>query len=167
MANDFIKEEKVAFDTVLEGFEDYLSISKHVNVYRPDQVTMERSSDIIWRPVPNIAQSHDGTDATANFDEATELAVPATIGYSKHSTAIMTATELRDALQEGRLGMAAKQKLASDINASTAGFVRGQAMVCLLLGTFYAVALTMAGLNFGLLIGIVLLMVFRVIPLGF
>ena len=118
MANDFIKEEKVAFDTVLEGFEDYLSISKHVNVYRPDQVTMERANDIIWRPVPYIAQSHDGTDATANFDEAAELAVPATIGYSKHSTAIMTATELRDALQEGRLGMAAKQKLASDINVA-------------------------------------------------
>jgi hypothetical protein len=30
----------------------------------------------------------------------------------------MTATELRDALQEGRLGDAAKQKLASDINVA-------------------------------------------------
>ena len=106
----------------MEGFEDYLSISKHVNVYRPDQVTMERANDIIWRPVPYIAQSHDGTDATANFDEAAELAVPATIGYSKHSTAIMTATELRDALQENRLGQAAKQKLASDINVALVNF---------------------------------------------
>ncbi|MEP9352079.1 AI-2E family transporter [Xanthobacter sp. KR7-65] len=45
--------------------------------------------------------------------------------------------------------------LARAMDAAVAGFVRGQAMVCLLLGTFYAVALTMAGLNFGLLIGIV------------
>lgn len=47
------------------------------------------------------------------------------------------------------------RELARSMDMAVAGFVRGQAMVCLLLGTFYAVALTMAGLNFGLLIGIV------------
>jgi predicted PurR-regulated permease PerM len=41
------------------------------------------------------------------------------------------------------------------VNETLAGFVRGQATVCLLLGTFYAVALSMAGLNFGLVIGLV------------
>jgi predicted PurR-regulated permease PerM len=35
-----------------------------------------------------------------------------------------------------------------------AGFVRGQMTVCLILGTFYAVALMLVGLNFGLLIGL-------------
>ncbi|MFS8039259.1 AI-2E family transporter [Xanthobacter sp. AM11] len=45
--------------------------------------------------------------------------------------------------------------LAKSMDMAVAGFVRGQAMVCLLLGTFYAVSLSMAGLNFGLLIGIV------------
>lgn len=45
--------------------------------------------------------------------------------------------------------------LARNMDMAVAGFVRGQALVCLLLGTFYAVALSMAGLNFGLLIGIV------------
>ena len=43
--------------------------------------------------------------------------------------------------------------LFRDMNAATAGFVRGQGSVCILLGTFYAVALSLAGLNFGLLIG--------------
>ncbi|MFG1377563.1 AI-2E family transporter [Xanthobacter autotrophicus] len=47
------------------------------------------------------------------------------------------------------------RSLACAMDMAVAGFVRGQATVCLLLGTFYAVALTMAGLNFGLLIGIV------------
>lgn len=118
MANSFNKEERIAFETLLEGFEDALVMSRQVSKYSPDQVMMERANDIIWRPVPFIAQSHDGTDATANFDEATQLSVPATIGYAKHSTAILTATELRDALQENRLGQAAKQKLASDINVA-------------------------------------------------
>src|SRR5215203_5946747 len=34
-----------------------------------------------------------------------------------------------------------------------AGFIRGQAAVCLVLGTFYAVGLSLIGLNFGALIG--------------
>jgi predicted PurR-regulated permease PerM len=43
--------------------------------------------------------------------------------------------------------------IASDIDLAIAGFVRGQAAVCLLLGTFYAVGLSLIGLNFGALIG--------------
>ena len=45
--------------------------------------------------------------------------------------------------------------LAREIDAAIAGFVRGQSAVCLILGTFYAVALTLTGLNFGLLIGLI------------
>ena len=43
----------------------------------------------------------------------------------------------------------------TDINTAVAGFVRGQGTVCLALGLFYAAGLTIAGLNFGLLIGLV------------
>jgi predicted PurR-regulated permease PerM len=41
------------------------------------------------------------------------------------------------------------------MNNAIAGFVRGQTAVCLILGSFYAVALTLTGLSFGLLIGLV------------
>src|SRR5213078_984375 len=44
--------------------------------------------------------------------------------------------------------------LGREINAAIAGFVRGQSGVCLILGAYYAVALTLVGLNFGLLIGL-------------
>lgn len=117
-ANEFNKEEKVAFEDILEGFNDAQVLSRNVSKYNTDQVSMERANDIIWRPQPYVAQSHDGSDATANFNSATQLAVPATIGHRKHSTALLTDTELRDLLQEGRLGDAAKQKLASDINVA-------------------------------------------------
>ncbi len=43
--------------------------------------------------------------------------------------------------------------LAGEMDAAVAGFVRGQVSVCLILGSFYAVALVLVGLNFGLLIG--------------
>jgi predicted PurR-regulated permease PerM len=45
--------------------------------------------------------------------------------------------------------------LAREMDDAIAGFVRGQTAVCLILGSFYAVSLTFAGLNFGLLIGLV------------
>jgi len=47
------------------------------------------------------------------------------------------------------------RSLAKEIDAAIAGFVRGQTAVCLILGSFYAVALSLTGLNFGLLIGLV------------
>jgi predicted PurR-regulated permease PerM len=47
------------------------------------------------------------------------------------------------------------RRLAREIDGTIAGFLRGQSGVCLILGSFYAVGLTLAGLNFGLLIGLV------------
>ncbi|MBL4748262.1 MAG: AI-2E family transporter [Magnetovibrio sp.] len=41
-----------------------------------------------------------------------------------------------------------------EIDATIAGFVRGQATVCLALGVIYATGLTLIGLDFGLLIGL-------------
>ncbi len=43
--------------------------------------------------------------------------------------------------------------LAREIDAVLAGFVRGQVSVCVILGTFYSVALMIAGLQFGLVVG--------------
>ncbi|MBN9066663.1 MAG: AI-2E family transporter [Rhizobiaceae bacterium] len=44
--------------------------------------------------------------------------------------------------------------IARDIDRSIAGFVRGQGTLCLILGIYYALGLTVLGLNFGLLIGL-------------
>lgn len=119
MAHDFSKEEVVAFENLLEGFQDALIMSKHVSTYRgPDKVSMERADDTFWRPQPFIARSFDGQDQSANFQQFTGMSVPATIGFEKSVPWIMTATELRDALAEGRLGVSARQKIASDINVS-------------------------------------------------
>lgn len=47
------------------------------------------------------------------------------------------------------------RRLAREIDAAISGFVRGQTLVCLILGLYYAIALTITGLNFGLLIGLI------------
>ncbi len=47
------------------------------------------------------------------------------------------------------------RKLARDVDAVIASFIRGMGTVCLILGTYYAVALMAVGLNFGLAVGFV------------
>ena len=54
----------------------------------------------------------------------------------------------RDHLQEIR-------ELAREIDKVLAGFVRGQLTVCAILGAFYAVALMLVGLQFGLIVGLI------------
>jgi len=126
MPNGFSKEERVAFENILEGFQDALVLSRNVAVFNTDQTTMERTNNVMWRPQPYIATSYAGTDMTTNFDDYTQLSVPATIGFARSVPFVLTATELRDALQEGRLGDAAKQKLASDINVSVMNVAANQ-----------------------------------------
>lgn len=45
------------------------------------------------------------------------------------------------------------RKQVREIDDRLSGFLRGQALVCLILGTIYAVGLTAVGLDFGLLVG--------------
>jgi predicted PurR-regulated permease PerM len=46
------------------------------------------------------------------------------------------------------------RKLLQEIDGRMAGFLRGQALVCVLLGIFYAAGLTVVGLHYGLIIGL-------------
>ncbi|WP_370401878.1 AI-2E family transporter [Sulfitobacter sp. JB4-11] len=47
------------------------------------------------------------------------------------------------------------RQLAADIDETLASFIRGMGTVCLILGTYYAIALMVVGLQFGLVVGFV------------
>ena len=47
------------------------------------------------------------------------------------------------------------ENLVREIDRALAGYLRGQMTVCVILGVYYAIGLTLAGLNFGILIGAV------------
>jgi len=44
--------------------------------------------------------------------------------------------------------------LVREIDSTLAGFARGQALVCIFLGAFYSIGLSLVGLDFGLVVGI-------------
>jgi predicted PurR-regulated permease PerM len=49
----------------------------------------------------------------------------------------------------------ALRAIATEINHALAGFIRGQSLVCLFLGLWYGIGLTLIGLDFGFLIGVI------------
>ncbi|MDL2404559.1 AI-2E family transporter [Rhizobium calliandrae] len=46
------------------------------------------------------------------------------------------------------------RKIAREVDQAIAGFIRGQGSLCIILGVYYGVGLSLVGLNFGLLIGL-------------
>lgn len=46
------------------------------------------------------------------------------------------------------------RQIAAEMDAAISGFVRGQGSICIILGLYYGIGLSFAGLNFGLLIGL-------------
>lgn len=48
------------------------------------------------------------------------------------------------------------RRLFTDINATIGGFAKGQALVCIMVGVYYSITLTAAGLDFGVVVGIVI-----------
>jgi predicted PurR-regulated permease PerM len=46
------------------------------------------------------------------------------------------------------------KRLALDVDQAVAAFIRGQGTICLLLGLFYAVGLSLIGLRYGLIVGL-------------
>lgn len=47
------------------------------------------------------------------------------------------------------------RKLASEVDSTLSSFIRGMGTVCLILGSYYAIALMLAGLQFGLVVGFI------------
>jgi predicted PurR-regulated permease PerM len=47
------------------------------------------------------------------------------------------------------------RRLGSEVNGAVSAFIRGQGVVCLILALYYSVALSFAGLEYGLLVGLV------------
>lgn len=123
----FSKEERVAFEDQLASFNDLMVESRTVSVYGTDGQLMERANDTIWRPVPYILNSQARTIGTPVVPQiVNQLTVPSRLNTLRNVSWSMTALELRDALQEGRLGEGSKVRLASDINSSVRSVAANQ-----------------------------------------
>lgn len=130
MSSSLTKQEIVAFEKLVEGFDDALVIAKGATLMTEGTPQdMDRARDQFWVPAPMIGRSYDGSDATGHFGDATQLNVPVSVGNWKHSAKSFSATQLRNSFALDQYAKSAKQKLASDINMSIFNMVAQQGAV--------------------------------------
>ena len=100
---DFSKEEIVAFEEMLAGFNDALVMSLAVNKFTISPTTAERAQETIWRPMPYIVPTFEGLDQTGNFQSLTQLSVPSSLSTLNSAPWELDAFELRDMQQNERI----------------------------------------------------------------
>lgn len=114
------KNEIVAFDDMLAGFDDMLVIAQEVEKYNlpGGPAAQQRMSDKIWRPMPYIPAVYDGFDQTANFGNMTQLAAPISVGIHKVTPVSIGPKDGRDKESVDRYFRDAALSLASQVNLS-------------------------------------------------
>ena len=126
----------------LQGQIDASAIKDNASSYAAD--ALGRTTDIVGRIL---------TSSFAIFDIISFLIVAPVVAFymlKDWDKAMATLDQLLP-----RAHASVIRDLLSQMNQNVAGFLRGQATVCILLGLFYGIALSIAGVNFGLLIGII------------
>ncbi|GLT02209.1 coat protein [Sphingobium jiangsuense] len=118
MAVNTAKNELVAFDDMLEGFDDMLVIAQEVEKYNlpGGPAAHQRMNDKIWRPQPYIPAVYDGFDQTANFGSITQLSVPVSVGIHHSTPVTYSAKDGRDKANIDRYFRDAALSLASKVN---------------------------------------------------
>lgn len=115
MASKFLRTEEVAFDRLIEGFDDGLVIAKGADIYNIGSAQEQvNQGDKEWIPAPMISRSSDGFAAT--FGGVTDLAVPVSTGIHKHVAKSFTAKERRNQYAIDKWFKSGKQTLASEVN---------------------------------------------------
>lgn len=120
MAVNTPKNEMVAFDDMLAGFDDMLVVAQEVERFNmpggPAQ--QQRMVDKVWRPMPFIPAVYDGFDQTSNFGNITQLSVPVTVGIHKVTPVKIGPKDGRDKATVDRYFRDAALSLASQVNLS-------------------------------------------------
>lgn len=111
------KQELVAFDDFVEGFEEALVWTEAANVYRlPAGRAAMRGNDTIWRPMKTEMVSQEGLDQTGNFGDPVELAIPVNVDRNRSVPFAINPSDTRDENIMRDWGNAAKLELASVVN---------------------------------------------------
>ena len=120
MASNTPKNELVAFDDIVAGFDDMLVVAQEVEKFDMPGSAQDqaRYSDKVWRPMPYIPAVYDGFDQTSNFGDMTRLAVPVTVGIHKVTPVKIGPKDGRDEASIQRYFKDAALSLASQVNLS-------------------------------------------------
>lgn len=117
MANQLTKDLEIMFENYVEGFEASCVVSRQAKKFRPDDTSMQRAGDVIYRPQHYHMDIVEGLDVSAAAQtELVQRQVPAVFKAPQNILYSLDAKEMRDPEHKTDAGKAAGQRLAAKID---------------------------------------------------
>lgn len=118
MANQLAKDLEILFENYVDGFEAACVVSRNAKKFRPNDTSMQRAGDMIYRPQHYHMNIEEGLDLTNKKPtELVQRLVPSVYKEPKNILYTLDAREMRDPEHKTEAGRAAGQRLAAQIDA--------------------------------------------------
>lgn len=118
MPNALTKDLEILFEQYIEGFDAACVLSQEVTVHAPDQQSMQRAGDTIYRPQDFHMAVTAGLDISASTPtDVIQRMVPSTYRTPNNILYALDAKEMRDPATMRDVGKAAGLRLAAQIDS--------------------------------------------------
>ena len=117
MANSLAKDLEIMFENFVEGYDAECVLSQEAETSFPDPVKMQRANDTFWRPQNYRVNIVNGVDISGQADtDLIQRQVPTTFRTPDNVRYTLNMLEARDPMHLARMGKAAAQQLAAEID---------------------------------------------------
>ena len=124
MANALTKDLEIMFDNMVQGFDAACVLSSQVARFSPDQTSMQRAGDVVYRPMDYHMETTSGLDVSgATPVDLVQRMVPAVYKAPENIVYTLDAKEMRDSYHMEKAGAAAGKRLAAKIDSDLASVV--------------------------------------------
>ena len=124
MANALTKDLEIMFDNMVQGFDAACVMSSQVARFSPDQSSMQRAGDVVYRPMDYHMDTTSGLDISgATPTDLIQRQVPAVYKAPENILYTLDAKEMRDPYHMQAAGEAAGKRLAAKIDSDLASVV--------------------------------------------
>lgn len=118
MANALTKDLEINFEKFVVGFDAACVISQEAALYYPDQQSMQRAGDTVYRPQDYHMAVTSGLDISASTPtDVIQRMVPATYKSPQNILYAFDAKEMRDPMHMQQTGEAAGLRLSAQIDS--------------------------------------------------
>jgi hypothetical protein len=130
MANSLTKDLEIMFENYVDGYDAACVISREAETSYPEPQTLQRASDVFYRPQNYNANIVTGLDVSASAKtDVIQRMVPTVYRTPDNVVYTFDGKELRDPVHKERMGKAAAVRLAAEIDKNLYATVAAQAAI--------------------------------------
>lgn len=121
MANQLTRDLEIMFENYIEGFDAACVLSNEAAKFRPDDQSMQRAGDVVYRPMDYHMNVVSGLDiSAATPTDLIQRQVPAAFKQPQNILWTLDAKQMRDPEHKKKAGEASGLRLAAQIDADMA-----------------------------------------------